>query len=83
MTKYLSSRWKRETEYTKKLGEYSLFQDFCRWISQNHYYNHLTFRSEISLKNIAEGWFESELKTIYNCIFCNLLNTHTFCGTKV
>jgi hypothetical protein len=60
--RHLATEWADETGYVSKAGYYPSFSDFRGWISAKGYARYLQFRSSVDPIDVAEGWFEAELK---------------------
>ncbi|GEC59464.1 hypothetical protein ABIF38_002875 [Bradyrhizobium japonicum] len=62
MIRHLALEWMGETGYEQKQGHYPSFSAFTTWLERKHYSHYLKFRSRVSPRFEAEGWFESEIR---------------------
>jgi hypothetical protein len=58
----LALEWMSETGFKQESGHYPSFLAFERWLLDKHYGHYLNFRSRVTSRFEAEGWFESEIR---------------------
>ena len=58
--RYLTHEWAKTQEQPENW--HPSFIDFIKWLEENNYAHFLNFRSRFPSRDIAEMWFDQELK---------------------
>jgi hypothetical protein len=60
--RHLALEWVHETGFEQKPGHYPSFGAFTTWLESRHLSHYLKFRSRVTPRFEAEGWFEAEIR---------------------
>ena len=65
VNRHIATEWMHETGYEPKPGHYPSFYSFQTWLENKGHGQYLNFRSQISPRHLAEGWFEEEIRNYW------------------
>lgn len=58
--RHLASKWANMQKQPE--GWHPAFEDFVHWLNENGYGHYLNFPSVVPAREVAEQWFDQELK---------------------